>query len=66
MRRDAIAMEAEEFKSESEEIQKFSFYKVALDTQSSQNPSRRWRRKTFQEIRKDLGHEKVRLFGTTD
>jgi len=61
VRRDAIAMEAEEFKSESEEIQKFSFYKVALDTQSSQNPSRRWRRKTFQEIRKDLGHEKIDL-----
>ena len=57
VRRDA--MEAEEFKTESEEIQKFSFYKVALDTQSSQNPSRRWRRKTFHEIRGDLGHQKV-------
>jgi len=61
VRRDTDTMEPEQFNTDSDELAAFSFYKVALDTQSSQNPSRRWRRKTFSQIRGEMGHEKIDL-----
>ena len=61
VRRDTDIMEPEQFNTDNDELAAFSFYKVALDTQSSQNPNRRWRRKTFSQIRGEMGHEKIDL-----
>jgi len=38
-----------------------SYFKIALDTQSSSSSSRRWIRKTFEEIRYEQAHTKVDL-----
>ena len=39
----------------------FNFFKIALDTQSSQKTNRKWRRKTLQEIKVDQNHSRVSL-----
>ena len=40
----------------------FNFFKIALDTQSSQKTNRKWRRKTLQEIKVDQNHSRVSFF----
>ena len=37
----------------------FNFFKIALDTQSSQKTNRKWRRKTLQEIKVEQNHSRV-------
>lgn len=39
----------------------FNFFKIALDTQSSQKINRKWRRKTLQEIKVDQNHTSLNL-----
>lgn len=37
------------------------YHKIALDTESNEKQNRRWRRKTFSEIRTSFEHDRVKV-----